>query len=43
MRLSKVFSGAAVRALSLCSRNIDGEYFAQFTRRSITVKVVVGI
>jgi hypothetical protein len=41
MRFGKVLYCAAVRTLSLCARNINSEYFAQFTCGSITVKVVV--
>jgi hypothetical protein len=40
MRLGETFGRAAVRALSLCSRDIHHEYFAQFTSGSVAVKVV---
>jgi len=43
MCLGKPLCGAAVRTLSLCDRNIHGEYLAQFTCGSVTVKVIVGI
>jgi hypothetical protein len=43
MRLGKVLYGAAMRTLSLCSRNIHGEYFGQITRNCVAVKVVVSI
>jgi hypothetical protein len=38
---SQAFCGAAFRTPSLCSRDIDGEYFAQFTGGSIAVDVIV--
>jgi hypothetical protein len=41
MRLGKPFGCAAVRTLSLGSRNICGKYAAQFSRRSITVKILI--
>ena len=40
MRLGKAPLRAAMRTLSLCGRNIHGEYLAQFTRGCISVKVV---
>jgi len=40
VRLGKPFCCAAVRTLSFCSRNIHGEYSAQFACGSVTVKVV---
>jgi hypothetical protein len=40
MRLGKTLCCAAVRTLSFGRRNIHGEYFAQVTRGSITVKIV---
>ena len=43
MCLSKALYYAAVRTLSLRSRNIDREYSAQFTRGAVTVKIVVRI
>jgi hypothetical protein len=43
MRLGEARCSAAVRALSLGSRDIHGEYPAQFAGGSVTVKVVVGI
>jgi hypothetical protein len=43
MLLGKAPCCAAVRTLSLCSRNIHGKYVAQFTCRSVTVKVVVSM
>ena len=33
----------AVRALSLCGRNIHGKYSAQFTGGCVSVEVVVGL
>jgi hypothetical protein len=33
---------AAVRTLTLCSRNIQGEYLAQFTRASIAIEIIIG-
>jgi hypothetical protein len=43
MRLGKALDSAAMRALSLCSRNIHGEDVAQFTRGSVAIEVVVGV
>jgi hypothetical protein len=42
MCLSKAPYCAAVRALHLCSRNIHGEYLAQFTRGSVTLGRLAG-
>jgi hypothetical protein len=41
MRLGKALCCTAMRTLSLCSRNIHGKYVAQFTRGSVTIKVIV--
>jgi len=38
---SKTFRSAAFRAPSRCSRDIDGEYFAQFAGGSIAIEVIV--
>src|SRR5262249_38411185 len=40
MRLCESLFRAAVRALSFRRRDIDGEYFAQFSRGRVTVEVV---
>jgi hypothetical protein len=40
MCLGKALCRAAVRTLSTGNCNIHGEYFAQFTCGSVTVKVV---
>jgi hypothetical protein len=42
MRFGKALDCAAMRALSLRSRNVHREYSAQFTRGCISVKVVHG-
>jgi hypothetical protein len=41
MRLGKTLSCAAMCTLSDCSRNINGEYTAQFARNGVAVKVIV--
>jgi len=43
MRLGNVLGRAAVRTLYICSRNVHREDVAQFTRSSVTVKIVVRI
>src|SRR5262249_56207731 len=40
VRFGKVFFCAAIGALSLCARDIQREYPAQFTGGSVTVKIV---
>jgi len=40
MRLGKGLRRAAMRTLSVCSRNIQGEYVAQFTRGSVAIEIV---
>jgi hypothetical protein len=39
-RLGKGLCRTTMRTLSLSSRNIQGEYVAQFTRGSIAIKIV---
>jgi len=41
MRFCKALYCAAMRALCFRNRNVHREYFAQFTRGSIAVKVMV--
>src|SRR5712692_1672954 len=43
MRLGKALDRTALRTLSLCSCDIHGEYCAQCTCGSVTVKIVVDI
>jgi len=43
MRLGKALRCTAVRALSLCSRNIHDKYSAQFTGGCVAVKVFIGL
>jgi hypothetical protein len=43
MRFGKVLYRAAVRTLSLGSRNIHSEYFAQLTCGCVTVKIIISM